>query len=220
MRDVISSLSETAKGLGSDAASCLESACQYLATGSSDEAEIAQVKYLRLTAPDRKRTQNQLVIAAERVAPLSEPFDGEIAHVRAELLSIGNIYGRYRRRELATALQHSDVPNSLYTREDILLSTILGWSDLSDDCWHMVRLLLDEGADPNCHEEVDGWTPLHYAVHYGNEDLAELLFQYGANPNITDKKARKPMEMSSCSDAMASAFTRWQQKMTDNQPTS
>lgn len=59
-------------------------------------------------------------------------------------------------------------------------------------CWQkqqaLVQWLMNEGADANAR----GWlqrTPLHYAVHEGNENSAvivRLLLQQGAQPELRD----------------------------------
>ncbi len=53
----------------------------------------------------------------------------------------------------------------------------------------IVRLLLDEGEDPNRYNPVGGHshsTPLHQAASYGSEELVRLLLNHGARPDLKD----------------------------------
>jgi ankyrin repeat protein len=46
----------------------------------------------------------------------------------------------------------------------------------------IVRLLLDNGADPNAQQE-GGYTALHAAAQHGDRELAEVLLSHGADPS-------------------------------------
>ena len=55
-------------------------------------------------------------------------------------------------------------------------------------CDHVtMRLLLDGGADPNAHQQLD-YTPMHGAASRGDIEMAKLLLQHGAarHPKATD----------------------------------
>ena len=52
----------------------------------------------------------------------------------------------------------------------------------------VVTALLESGADPNAKEDVDGWTPLHYAADWQGAGLLPVvsaLLQAGADPGPT-----------------------------------
>lgn len=51
-----------------------------------------------------------------------------------------------------------------------------------------VEELLESGANPNV--SFEGWTPLHYAVRQGHDEVAEILLNAGADPTrkTTDVK--------------------------------
>ncbi len=49
----------------------------------------------------------------------------------------------------------------------------------------VTRLLLERGANIEA-KSAGGWTPLLWAVIYGNQDAAVELLQEGANPNVAD----------------------------------
>lgn len=60
-------------------------------------------------------------------------------------------------------------------------------SENRTDC---IISLLDSGADvnarvDNANENIDGYTPLHYASHYGDAKTAKLLLDYGADKTLT-----------------------------------
>jgi ankyrin repeat protein len=53
----------------------------------------------------------------------------------------------------------------------------------------IVRILLDAGEDPNRYNPIGGHshcTPLHQAAGYGTIELAQLLLERGARPDIKD----------------------------------
>ena len=53
----------------------------------------------------------------------------------------------------------------------------------------ILRILLDAGEDPNRYNPVGGHshcTPLHQAAGYGTLELAQLLIERGARPDIKD----------------------------------
>ncbi len=55
-------------------------------------------------------------------------------------------------------------------------------------CDHVtMRLLLEGGADPNAHQQLD-YTPMHSAASRGDVEMARLLLEHGAdrNPKATD----------------------------------
>lgn len=51
--------------------------------------------------------------------------------------------------------------------------------------YHMTRLLLQRGADPNV-RSGDGHLPLHYAAKHGFRQVANLLLEHGADPSLHD----------------------------------
>jgi len=53
------------------------------------------------------------------------------------------------------------------------------------DAKDVLALLEDKEAQPNC-TNVNGATPLHFAVYYQNKEILELLIKYGANPNVKE----------------------------------
>jgi ankyrin repeat protein len=57
----------------------------------------------------------------------------------------------------------------------------------------IVRLLLDNGADPNARQE-GGYTALHAAAQHGDRELAELLVGHGANPSLVNDAGETPAD--------------------------
>ena len=54
----------------------------------------------------------------------------------------------------------------------------------------VARLLVRKGADMNARQSSTGKTALHYAVEYGQPEIAELLAKSGANVDIKDKDGK------------------------------
>ncbi|CAD7948097.1 unnamed protein product [Amoebophrya sp. A25] len=70
------------------------------------------------------------------------------------------------------------------------------------------RLLRDFGANPNVGGKYDGVTPLTFAIEGANENLVDLLLQYGADPLLPDLDGDTPADLaveklSSCSSTSA-----------------
>ena len=52
---------------------------------------------------------------------------------------------------------------------------------------HLVKVLLDRGANHSPARDNDGWTPLHLAAMFGKVDVIQLLLEAGADPYVADK---------------------------------
>jgi ankyrin repeat protein len=57
----------------------------------------------------------------------------------------------------------------------------------------LARLLLDSGAEVNGRGE-GGFTALHSAAQNGDEDLARLLLERGADPSIATEDGKLPAD--------------------------
>ena len=57
----------------------------------------------------------------------------------------------------------------------------------------IVRMLLDNGADPNAQQER-GFTALHAAAQHGDRELAELLLERGADPTLGKDDGETPAD--------------------------
>ena len=75
----------------------------------------------------------------------------------------------------------------------------------------VVRILLENGFDPNVKATKTGNTPLHYAVSINNLDAAKLLLQYGAISNIKNKEGRTALDQAKIEGktAMVQIFNRF-----------
>ena len=51
------------------------------------------------------------------------------------------------------------------------------------DTTNAFHLLEDEEVTINC-RNLNGATPLHYAVYYDNPAFVEIFLEYGADPNL------------------------------------
>jgi ankyrin repeat protein len=58
----------------------------------------------------------------------------------------------------------------------------------------IVRMLLDNGADPNAQQER-GFTALHAAAQHGDRALAELLLERGADPRLGKDDGETPADL-------------------------
>lgn len=71
-------------------------------------------------------------------------------------------------------------------RTPMAVATLMG----HDEC---VKILLDEGADPN-QVDRDGMTPLHLAARTNNAAIAKLLLECArVNCNVVDARGYKPL---------------------------
>jgi len=64
----------------------------------------------------------------------------------------------------------------------------------------VVKLLLENGFDPNARATKNGYTPLHFAVAANNIAAARLLLQYGADKRIRCLKGNTPLDIAKQSD--------------------
>jgi ankyrin repeat protein len=58
----------------------------------------------------------------------------------------------------------------------------------------LVERLLKKKADPNI-ADATGYTPLFWAVKFGNKELVELLLQYKADKTKKDSMGMTPLNM-------------------------
>lgn len=58
-----------------------------------------------------------------------------------------------------------------------------------------VRYAIDRSVDINATTKGHGWTALYMAIDVNHEKIVRLLLENGADPYITDKTGRTPLEM-------------------------
>ena len=58
-----------------------------------------------------------------------------------------------------------------------------------------VKQHLAAGTDVDTRDDVNGWTPLHFAAVDGHKEVAELLITKGASVNAKDKDGRTPLDL-------------------------
>lgn len=58
--------------------------------------------------------------------------------------------------------------------------------------WHVVKFLVDKGADVNCYNR-HGWSPLHIAAEQGHEEITQLLVDNNALFNGKDTHGETPL---------------------------
>ena len=64
----------------------------------------------------------------------------------------------------------------------------------------VIKLLLDNGFDPDAKATRNGYTPLHFAVAANNLAAAKLLLQYGADKSIKCSEGLTPLDKARLSE--------------------
>ena len=81
----------------------------------------------------------------------------------------------------------------------------------------IVKVLLEQGADPNIKNSVNGKTPLHIACDNTSSALIQLLLQHKANPALKDNFGRSATEMAK-SDLKALFHSHYKSNTPDKSP--
>ncbi|KAK1625254.1 ankyrin-2 ankyrin [Colletotrichum phormii] len=71
-------------------------------------------------------------------------------------------------------------------RTPLHFATFLGQVDT-------IRELVSRGSNINA-KDKDGWTPLHFAIHFENEQITDLLLELGAS-HMKTKKGETPLDL-------------------------
>jgi cytohesin len=82
-----------------------------------------------------------------------------------------------------------------------LLHSFARWGKLE-----AVRAILDTGADPNATVHPGGWTTLHHAAECKNRDIAQLLLQGGAKPNVKNQRGQTPLHLAAAAHCHETAM--------------
>jgi uncharacterized protein len=100
----------------------------------------------------------------------------------------------FGRQEEAThvLLEHGADPNALATNENVRVPP-LGTAAFVRSV-PLARLLLDSGAEVNGRGD-GGFTALHSAAQNGDEELARLLLERGADPGLAADDGRRPADL-------------------------
>jgi cytohesin len=79
-----------------------------------------------------------------------------------------------------------------------LLDVLLFSAVITGDLDEVKQIVIDCGVNPNIkgpNPNPLGFTPLHYAAMYGRHEIAELLLERGADPNIQDNDGDTPLHL-------------------------
>uniref|UniRef100_A0ABD2XE89 Uncharacterized protein n=1 Tax=Trichogramma kaykai TaxID=54128 RepID=A0ABD2XE89_9HYME len=66
---------------------------------------------------------------------------------------------------------------------------------MSSECYNVVELFLEQGLDPNLLVPKTGESPLHLALRWGRNKVAQLLLRNGADPNLTNAEGLTPLHI-------------------------
>ncbi len=93
----------------------------------------------------------------------------------------------------ATALGFVRIVNKLLkNKARVNVADKYGKTALHNSTADCVSLLIDEKADVNS-QDNNGWTPLHWAVHWADVDRVRELLKAGADPKIKNQKGQMPI---------------------------
>ncbi|MBL4588367.1 ankyrin repeat domain-containing protein, partial [Candidatus Babeliales bacterium] len=85
-------------------------------------------------------------------------------------------------------------PNSINEQTvPILSEIILEYED--EETEDSVKILLLAGANPNASDTILDETALHCAVYIQNRTFIHMLLEYGANPNIENRRNQTAMDI-------------------------
>lgn len=76
----------------------------------------------------------------------------------------------------------------------------------------VARLLLDHGADPNCVDDVLGWSPLYYAEYYDRTEMVDFLLSRGATLSVKDCFGRAPRNAEASNGFVSAEVAKAQEK--------
>ena len=75
----------------------------------------------------------------------------------------------------------------------ITLSVIISTYAVIVNCTQIARALIERGAPANSKKTTNGFTALHQAAIIGEEALAQMLIDKGAQTEITDNEQMTPL---------------------------
>lgn len=79
-------------------------------------------------------------------------------------------------------------------KDDVGRTPLMYTANISPDNMDFVEWLLDKGC-PVTHQDQGGKTALHFAVGYGNKELAERLIAHGAEPHVKDAMGQSAFDL-------------------------
>jgi ankyrin repeat protein len=75
---------------------------------------------------------------------------------------------------------------------------------------HVCRLLLENGANPNCQTRASQSTPLHRAIMFNNIDAIRTLLEYKADVTLKDIDGQTPIEKAmAINNEITSILLQW-----------
>lgn len=89
--------------------------------------------------------------------------------------------------KLKAGLKYSDInQKNKDSSTPLILAVSLNYTDI-------VEYLIKNGADVNLSKDIDGLSPLHFAVANRNEHIIDILLRYGANADASSFSGITPL---------------------------
>ena len=133
-----------------------------------------QSQFLAMAGDERWSDIVDLIKAKPSIIELRDEFDNNL------LVDLA-LYGDRAYDALALLLKLGMDPNEPANGHAVALQEAIRGVSWKGGAEHAVRLLLDNGADPNQYTSL-GDTVLQFALRYKNLNIAKLLLEYGASP--------------------------------------
>ena len=127
------------------------------------------------------------------------PFDNEVNNMNMNLYDLISFYknNEYVKNDLSVESQILRVIKSSniddVNEEDSYGISVLHMTVCYIDNVKILNSLLEAGADVNCQDRYENYTPLHIAVDNDNIEMVNVLLNAGADINIKDGSGRKSL---------------------------
>ena len=82
--------------------------------------------------------------------------------------------------------------NQPFTKSEIREIRLLYTGSNENKHLQILKRLLKLKVDPNAHD-YNGFTALHYAVHFSSIEMIQVLLKHGANPNAENRFGIRPL---------------------------
>ncbi|CAE7330124.1 ANK1 [Symbiodinium sp. CCMP2592] len=160
--------------------------------------DAALAQHIRLMV-EAKKTQDDLNEKLFEAVGCTGRLRSEAAEIaidsRMMVTACKALYRQYQAGQRLEAIpeEFDAIQETLKERKNRLAQSKIRRSFAQSNRLRVVESLLDRKADPNA-MELDGRTPLHYAVVNKYLQILEFLLQHKADPNAMDQDGRTPLQ--------------------------